>query len=179
MCCICLASGAWRQPAGRFLLVRPALPHHAVRRLRARRRPLHAAAALDEAHHLRSFHFLDTTTSVIEAGERGRRRPWLQDAVAHLVGFPPVGEGLPQGHAEAPHVTLTGELVEVDAFRRVPLQRPFTGGASLEDTTRQEATRQLQRSRPQQHVFEGAGPGGEDGRRRPPHWFKGIFLCNY
>lgn len=50
----------------------------------------------------------------------------------YLVGFSSVGERLPHGDAKAPHVTFTGEFVEVYTFWSVPLQWPFTCCTSLE-----------------------------------------------
>lgn len=47
-------------------------------------------------------------------------------ALPHLVGFLPVAEGLPHGHAVAPHVTLAGELVIEDALWGVPFQGPLS-----------------------------------------------------
>ena len=52
----------------------------------------------------------------------------------YLVRFPSVGKGLPHGDTETPHVTFTGEFVEVYTFWGVPLQWPFTCSTSLYNT---------------------------------------------
>lgn len=52
----------------------------------------------------------------------------------YLVRFSSVGKGLPHGDTETPHVTFTGEFVEIYTFWSVPLQRPFTCSTSLRDT---------------------------------------------
>lgn len=44
---------------------------------------------------------------------------------AYLVGLLAVGEGLPHGDPVAPDIAAAGELPEVDALWRVPLQRPL------------------------------------------------------
>lgn len=51
--------------------------------------------------------------------------------VQYLVRFPSVGKGLPHGDTKTPHVTFTGEFVEVYTFWGVPFQRPFTCSTSL------------------------------------------------
>ena len=58
--------------------------------------------------------------------------------VGQLVpGLFPVGEDLPEDHAEAPDVALRGELPVHDALRRHPADRQHRASAHLRRETRQ------------------------------------------
>lgn len=52
--------------------------------------------------------------------------------MAHSVWLLSIGERFPHQDSEAPDVTLTGELVVVDAFGGVPLHGPLPVGLGLE-----------------------------------------------
>lgn len=54
-----------------------------------------------------------------------------ETVATHPVRLLPIGKGFPHQHAEAPDVTLAGELVVVDAFWSVPLHGPLPVGLGL------------------------------------------------
>ena len=82
-------------------LVGPAIAHELVHLRGTLWWALHPLALLDEGHDLRPFHL--------------------------LVGLLAVGQGLPHGDPIAPDIAAAGELAEVDALGRIPLERPLPG----------------------------------------------------
>lgn len=57
----------------------------------------------------------------------------------YLVRFSSVRKGFPHCDAKTPHITFAGELAEVNAFRSVPLQGPFSRCSSLQEKNQKGA----------------------------------------
>lgn len=53
----------------------------------------------------------------------------------YLVRLPSVGKGFPHCNTKTPHVTFTGEFVEIYTFWSIPFQGPFTRSTSLYNVT--------------------------------------------
>lgn len=80
--------------------------------------------------HLTSCHFISshfTSPSLITYPHFASFPPLHPSLPTNLVGLLAIGESLPHGDTVTPYITAAGELSEVDAFRCIPLERPFTG----------------------------------------------------
>ena len=115
-------------------LVGPAITHELVHLRGTLWWALHPLALLNEGHDLRALHLLLKPKSSAHVSNQGSLPqspfpPSQPAASAHacLVGLLPVGEGLPHGDSVAPDVAAAGELAEVDALGRIPLEWPLPG----------------------------------------------------
>lgn len=126
---------AVRPPAHRRSPVCPAVAHECVHFRRTLWRALHPFTLLDEGIDLGALHLLLKPEPHAHVSDQGSSPPPTQQPItsAHacLVRLLAVREGLPHGDPIAPDITAAGELAEVDALRRIPLEWPLSSRTGL------------------------------------------------